>query len=452
MIYIIPYTSIIEQTHQVFNEIFGEENIIAHYAEVDYKDDEDGSYTNKRRLATENWDAPLILTTSVQFFESLYANRSSRCRKLHNIAKSVLIFDEAQMLPVPYLKPCLSALGQLVGKYGCSAVLCTATQPALNPLLEEYLPQKPVLEICPPALAKDKIFRRISFVYEGLLENEELAEKLRKEKQVLCIVTSRKQAQEIYGLLKGNGVYHLSTTMYHAHRRRIFAEIDQRLKNGRVCKVISTSLIEAGVDLDFPAVYRALAGLDSMLQAGGRCNREGKRPAEESLVHLFKSADKAPGIIRKNMAAAEGTMRNYEDILSPEAIQAYFNLLYYTLKDAAALDAKGILQEIEAALMPFASIAERFKLIEGPDCLIYIPLEEGEALGEELKYTGLSRRLMRKLGQYAVGVFPQHFKALLDAGATERISENAAILRDLKLYDEHTGLAFQPGEGLAHIV
>jgi len=451
VIYVIPYTSIIEQTQSVFEEIFGVDNVVAHYANVDYDTGED--VADRRRLATENWDAPVILTTAVQFFESLYANRPSRCRKLHNIASSVIVFDEAQMLPPACLLPCVSAISQLVKNYGCSTVLCTATQPSLGPLFERFLPGCEIREICPQDYTKDKVFRRVTFVNEGFLDNRQLVSRLNAERQALCIVNNRRQAQEIFSLLEGEGKIHLSTLMYPAHRRKMFEIIRNRLRpeSNLPCRVISTSLVEAGVDLDFPTVYRAYAGLDSMIQAAGRCNREGKRHIQESRVHLFQSEGRAPVIIRQNIAAAERTMRQFEDISSPEAIKSYFDFLYYTLKDEAALDAKGILADIDRGAMPFASVAERFRIIDSPEFTVYIPLEEGADLVKELKTHGMSRRLLRKLGQYSVGVYPRHFENLVNTGAVDRVAENAAVLRDLSLYSMETGLRLETWEGQAFI-
>jgi CRISPR-associated endonuclease/helicase Cas3 len=198
VVYVIPYTSIIEQTQDVFEDIFGPENIVAHYANVDYPTGEDRKEKDRPVLASENWDAPIILTTAVQFFESLYASRPSRCRKLHNLADSVIIFDEAQMLPVPYLRPCLAAVAQLVRRFGCSAVLCTATQPSLGPLLGELLPEFPPHELCPDVSDMYGFFQRVRYVREGKLTDAELARKLMSEEQVLCIVNSRRQAQDIF--------------------------------------------------------------------------------------------------------------------------------------------------------------------------------------------------------------------------------------------------------------
>lgn len=451
VIYVIPYTGIIEQTKSIFEKIFGEDNVVAHYASVDYRTAENGSTTDKRYIAAENWDAPVILTTAVQFFESLYANRSSRCRKLHNIAGSVIIFDEAQMLPVPYIRPCLSAVSQLVKNYGCSAVLCTATQPALNRIFQEMLPEYPPKEICPDVDGMYEFFRRVRFEKSGLLSDEELAGRLSGEKQVLCIVNNRKQAQGVYSMLEKDGSYHLSTMMYPIHRRRTLEKIRQKLHDGEVCRVVSTSLVEAGVDVDFPTVYRVLAGLDSMIQAGGRCNREGKRPIIESVVHLFESEQKAPDMMKQNISAATRVIRSHDDISGVEAIKAYFEFLYYTLKDEKGLDSKGILEKINSGSMPFASVADAFRMIESSEYTVYVPLDEGAKLVEALKKHGISRSLMRKLGQYSVGVYPKHFMELIDLGAAERLTENSAILRDLSLYSGETGLAFGAEGGKAII-
>lgn len=452
VIYVIPYVSIIEQTQKVFEEIFGKENVIAHYANVDYKTGENDGYEDKHYLAAENWDAPIILTTSVQFFESLYSNRPSRCRKLHNIANSVIIFDEAQMFPVPLLIPCVSAISQLIEHYGCSAVLCTATQPALNRLFEDYCPKFKAQELCPDVSGMYEFFRRVTYINEGGLSDEQLAAKLNEESQVLCIVNNRKQAQDIFSMLDKDGGFHLSTTMYPLHRRRILSEIHEKLRNNEPCRVISTSLIEAGVDVDFPTVYRALAGLDSMIQAGGRCNREGRRPANESVVHLFESERKAPGIMQQNIAAGERVMRRFEDISSVEAVRDYFEFLLYKLKDKTALDAKKILSEIKIGSMPFATVASRFRIIESSEFTVYVPLGEGAELVEKVKRFGVNRGRMRRLGQYAVGVYPNHFKDLISLGAVERLTENTAVLCDLSLYDENTGLSFGVNEGVGFFI
>ena len=200
VIYVVPYTSIIEQNAQVFREILGAGNVLEHHANVDIDDEE-----NRYRLATENWDAPVVVTTAVQFFESLFAARTSRCRKLHNIANAVVIFDEAQMLPVPYLKPCVNAIAELVQHYGVTAVLCTATQPALGELIKRYAPELVLAEICPGTKGLFDAFRRTQIVQDGTLTQAALASSLTQTRQALCIVNTRKTAQEVFALLPEEG-------------------------------------------------------------------------------------------------------------------------------------------------------------------------------------------------------------------------------------------------------
>lgn len=308
VIYIIPYTSIIEQNAQVFREILGEENVLEHHAGVLYDIEEEADPKAIRMAkATENWDKPVVVTTAVQFFESLFACRSSKCRKIHNLAGSVLIFDEAQLMPVPYLRPCVFAIAQLVKRYGASAVLCTATQPSLDGLFQEFLPGIVPVELCPPDLDRET-FRRVNFRQEGALSWGDLAERLNSISQVLCVVNRRKSAQEIYDLLRPEGAFHLSTLLCPAHRRAVLEDIRERLHAGLPCRVVSTSLIEAGVDVDFPAVFREEAGLDSVLQSAGRCNREGKRSPAESDVIVFRSEAAPPQRFRQNIDAGRQAM------------------------------------------------------------------------------------------------------------------------------------------------
>ncbi len=443
VIYVIPYCSILEQTQSVFEGIFGKENITAHYSGAEFSSREDSE--DRRVFSTENWEAPIILTTAVQFFESVFSNKPGKNRKLHNIAQSVLVFDEAQMLPIPFLRPCLAAICQLVKDYGCSAVLCTATQPAVERLLLEFSPKASVRELCPEPEKMYQAFRRVCYTDDGDLTDEELIERLRERRQVLCVVNSRRQAQELYhGLESDEGSFHLSTMMTPYDRRQQLQIIRTRLKEGKPCRVISTSLIEAGVDVDFPEVYRALSGLDSIIQAGGRCNREGKRPTEESRVHIFRTSAKAPRMLEQNISAAARILKNYQEADSLEAIHAYFQFLLYTLKDDRQLDEKEILEHVRK--LRFQSVAEAFKLIDGADYMIYIPVGAGKDLIQELRRSGPSRDLLRRLGPYGVTVFRQYFSELCENGVLEPVSTNAGILLDPELYSQTTGLPFTISE------
>lgn len=447
VIYVIPYTSIIEQTAQKFREILGADCVLEHHSGVLYDVDQEAAPESIRLArATETWDMPVIVTTAVQFFESLFSCRPSQCRKLHNIAQSVIVFDEAQMLPLPYLRPCVWAIAQLVKHYGTSAILCTATQPALTSIFREFAPELPVTELCPPEQFRWNVFQRVTFRQAGKLTYEELAAQLQKQDQVLCIVNSRKSAQEVFLRLKGEGCFHLSTLMYPAHRRTQLEEIRRRLDMGLPCRVVSTSLIEAGVDVDFPTVYREEAGLDSILQAAGRCNREGNRPIENSIVTVFRGEGSTPPLFATAIGAGREAMARYEDITSPEAVHAYFtNLL--DLKGTEAQDAQHILPLMQSELFPFRTVSERFHLIDSPTVTVYIPKDEGAELVERLRSGERNRNLYRQLGQYGVSVYKQHFNALNQAGDLEQLEDGSVILSNLGLYSNHTGLSLKADSG-----
>lgn len=449
IIYVIPYTSIIEQNAKVFRNIFGSHNVLEHHSNVTY-DIDDELYPEKARLvgAAENWDMPVIVTTAVQFFESLFSNRPSKCRKLHNLAKSVIIFDEAQMLPVSYLRPCVCAIAQLVKSYGVSAVLCTATQPALDEMFHEFLQGQAIAELCPHGMLKTDVFKRVIFQNEGKISFQDLAREISLQKQALCIVNRRKSAYDIYSMLNGDGVFHLSTLMFPIHRKAVIEKIRDRLAQNLPCIVVSTSLIEAGVDVDFPRVFREEAGLDSILQAAGRCNREGKRPAEESIVSIFKSDTRVLPMFEIPVEAGKRALSLYMEIDSPEAINYYFRELR-DLKGVEAFDKMDILGLPEKELMPFKKISERFHLIDNDTKTVYIPLGEGRELVHRLRCGEYSRALFRALGQYCVSIYPQHFSELYQAGDIEMLENGAAILTNLALYDYNTGLSLKAEYGKA---
>ena len=457
VIYVIPYTSIIEQTADQFRKILGAENVLEHHSGVTYDtQDEATPETQRMARATENWDMPVV-TTAVQFFESIYSNRSSKCRKLHNLAKSVIIFDEAQMLPIPYLRPCVSAIAQLIGHFHATAVLCTATQPALNPLFAEFLPSHTATELCPEGTCDETIFRRVTFQTEIEKEMswEAVAEVLTQLPQVLCIVNTRKSAKRLYDLLGDQeDTFHLSTLMTPTHRRAVLEVVRGRLKGGLPCRVVSTSLIEAGVDVDFPAVFREVAGLDSILQAAGRCNRERKRAAQDSVVTVFRSETEVNTPFRMNIDVGREVMGRQKDIASQAAITDYFTELL-ELKGTDIQDSKSILKMMKERL-PFQTIAEQFKLIDNDSKTIYIPLGEGEALVQRLQAGERSRTLFRKLGQYGVSIYETEFKALADAGDILPVDsgkgEELWVLANASLYDERTGLSLEAEYGKGDFV
>lgn len=459
IIYVIPYTSIIEQNARVFQDFLGEKNVVVHYANASYDDEKEEG--RRQRLATENWDAPLIVTTNVQFFSSLYASRTSQCRKLHNIAHSLLIFDEAQMIPFNYLKPCVQAVRTLVDHYGCTAVLCTATQPALGPFFGEAM-----RELCPHIEEQFSFFSRVVFdVRSNRCTLEDLAEEVAGKSQALVIVNSKRMARQLYEAMpEQEGTFHLSTNLCAAHRMRVIDEIRTRLRQGQICRVVSTSLIEAGVDLDFPLVYRELTGLDSILQAAGRCNREGKRSREESIVTVFRlEGSKMPTSLDQRGKVAESIFGQYAEQLShPEAIEAYFRELY-DISGEDAMDRKGILKLCQEKLPPMKKIDQEFQLIDDQAVQVFISFdEEADNLLKQLRERqGCGdRALLRRAGVYTVGV-PNLFRKgrlsifqrLWDTGAVVPLWENSTalyVLTDMSLYDKVAlGLKLDDSDGQA---
>ncbi len=450
VVYVIPYTSIIEQTADKFREILGPEAVLEHHSGVPVEIGENGELTSEaERLAwaTETWDKPVIVTTAVRFFESLFSNKTSQCRKLHNLAQSVIVFDEAQMLPLSYLRPCVWAIAQLVQHYGASAVLCTATQPALDSLFREFAPDLIMKELCPMEAESWDAFRRVTFRQVGKLTWAALAEEMQAKERVLCVVNTRKAAREVFQHLEGDGNFHLSTRMYPAHRRAVLEEVCWRLKKTHLpCRVVSTSLIEAGVDVNFPAVFREEAGLDSILQAAGRCNREGCDSPEDSIVTIFKGEDKPPKLFETAIGAGQMAMSKYKDIASREAIHAYFHELL-DLKGRESQDAQHILPLMEQEFFPFRTISERFHLIDNPTETVYIPIGEGAKLVTRLQNKERSRDLYRQLGQYGVSIYQQDLEALNRAGAIEQLEDGSFLLTDLSLYSKEAGLSIEVDSG-----
>lgn len=445
VIYVIPYTSIIEQNVKVFQEILGKENVLAHYSEVVY-DDDDGS--SRKKLASENWDAPLVVTTSVQFFESLFSNKPSKCRKIHNIADSVIIFDEYQMIPVNHMLLCTEAIYHLIRFYGCTALLCTATQPGTERFFHDIVCHEIVRN---PAELFEKL-RRVSYEAMGKVSEENLGDFLNRENQVLCIVNTRKRAQKIYQLMDESGTYHLSTLMIPIHRRNVLTEIRERLKRGETCRVVSTSLIEAGVDVDFPILYREENGLDSIVQAAGRCNREGKRKAEDSRVYIFQFDDSDSGwsAQRINRDAMKETLGLGYRIGEPETTRRYFDMLF-DLKGNDSLDGDHILKMIregdKTGILPFRQISERFRMIGNDAKTIYVPYDaDGSDLCRRLAEGERSRGLFRALGNYGISLYPDYYEKLQAQGVILEYDENAAVLSDLRYYSEQTGLMFPETE------
>lgn len=453
IIYVIPYTNIIEQTASVFRTILGKENIIEHHSLAD-------SNAEKHRLSAENWDAPVVVTTNVQFFESIYSNTTSKCRKLHNIANSILIFDEVQMIPAGYLYPCIRSIYELTLNYGCTAVLCSATQPAVEDILRKRLDKSiRIPEICPRQEEMHRFFSRVTVRNDGLLDDELLISALEEHRGVLCILNSKEHARVLAESLKGRtDVYHLSTNMTPLHRFQVLRKIKQLLHAKEPCIVISTSLVEAGVDLDFPAVYREYSGIDSIVQAAGRCNRESWNAAKQSIVHVFETDGyPLPFSFRMPIAVAVNIINKYPDIISNEAIQKYFEELYHSKSDAG-LDVKDVVGRLnKSVLFPFAAVSEDFKLIDDNTKTVVVPFCTGAHSPLRRSFNLLkrgikNREIMRDIGKISVSVYEKQYVSLQRAGVLEEIYDGLAILLQEKYYDRLVGLLHGEDTGTGVII
>ena len=477
IVYVIPYTSIIEQTAQVFRDAVGNEgDVLEHHSGVEWdpkggeqEDDEGREGLKKLRRDAENWDVRIIVTTSVQFFESLFAARTSACRKLHNLARSVIILDEAQTLPLPLLRPCMAAIETLAAGYGASVILCTATQPALSKQdgFDRGLDNVRELAPDPQNLYKQLKRVRVEIAPEPVADDA-LAVELRGAEQVLCIVNSRAHARDLFGQISdAPGARHLTTLMCPLHRRAVLKEIRQDLEDKKPVRLIATSLIEAGVDVDFPTVWRAETGLDSIAQAAGRCNREGR--LAEGVVHVFRPADvdgrKAPPAMEQFAAATREILRVHgADPLGIDAIRAYFSMVYWAKGpeqlDAATLGDKpdqtrGILNAIadtaRSLNFPFAQIARAFRFIDDTMQPIVVPYrasEEAESvltLVKKLAFVERPGAIARKLALYSVPVPRNKCADLIASGAAryiapEKFADQFVVLENTELYSIQSGL------------
>jgi len=451
IIYVIPYTSIIEQTADIFRGIFGEA-VIEHHSNAETEPDQESSQS---RLASENWDAPIVVTTNVQFFESLFAAKTSRCRKLHNIVDSIVVLDEAQLLPPEFLQPILDVLNLLAGHYGVTIVLSTATQPALS--TREYFDPRQNLRgldnVREIVADPDDLYRRLERVRARLPADwhsptdwDTLARELAGFESVLAIVNRRNDARELWQRMP-EGTLHLSALMCGAHRSQVIRDIKNRLKAGIPTRVISTQLVEAGVDVDFPVVYRALAGLDSIAQAAGRCNREGR--LERGEVVVFIPPEPAPaGLLRKGEDACRSVLHGCAgNALERALFGQYFERLYR----ACDLDEQGIanLLKVDGTTLAinFRTAAERFRLIRDEDSVPLIVLYRGAASEVDkwiatLRKDGPQRWLMRKLQRYTVNIRHRDVDKLLRQGDIKEAVPGLFQQASDWLY--HPALGFNP--------
>lgn len=447
IVYAVPFTSIVEQNADVFRKVLGvlaESGLIEHHSNLTPERE-----TAWNRLASENWDAPLVVTTNVQLFESLFAARTSQCRKLHNLVGSVIILDEAQTIPVELLQPCLLALEELVRNYRCTIVLCTATQPAIYHR-EDFqigIPQAEIREIIPEPRTLFQSLKRVRIEHVGRLDDDQLVRQIASQPQALCIVNTTRHAASLYDQLSQWGdAMHLSGRMCPEHRSVTIRKIRQRLKRDVPCRVISTQLIEAGVDIDFPAVFRAITGFDSIAQAAGRCNREGHR--ETGRVVLFQTEQLPPrGHLRNTAEKALELIDMYTDPLDLEAIEHYFRIYYWCQEQRwdhhRVLECFRHQQSIPMA--DFQMAAERFQMIPEATRSVIVPWRrEGEAIVEELRNqfipTGVGRNIRRKLQRYTVQVREFQWQQLCQLHAIELVHEQYPVLNDSTRYRDDVGL------------
>lgn len=443
IVYVAPFTTIIEQNADVLRQHLGGDALIEHHCHVEIDED------SPARLATENWDAPVIVTTSVQFYESLFSNKTSRCRKLHRLARSVIILDEAQTMPVDYLKPCLRVLDELVQGYGCTVVLCTATQPEIRRRPDFEIGLSDVREIMPDPEGLHRVLKRVRVERLGRQTDEELKERILREDRVLCIVNTTRQARLLFekiGPLPWH--FHLSARMCPAHRRVRLWQIRRALKSGLPCRVVSTQVVEAGVDLDFPVVYRALAGLDSITQAAGRCNRHNTL-SQLGRTYVFTTEHIASERYFADTAnVASQVMELYPDPLDLQANEHFFRLYYWDQKsrwDSRHILDDFLLQKDDPGFpfnFSFATAAAHFHLIDDQAYgTVIIPWgREGRRLCEALRNMP-TREFLRAAQRYAVQVWRDEWDLHVSRGDIRLISDNLGILESPEThYNVHTGL------------
>lgn len=445
----IPYTSIIVQTASVLRSIFGEENVLEHHSCVDPELIKDEKLKEKMKLATENWSYPIIVTTNVQLFESMFSNKPSACRKLHNIVNSVIILDEVQTLPMDYLQPIVDSLKTYNKLFNVSFLFTTASQPVLSGLIEGCNPKAAfsgidhITEIIPDEFKlHDKLRRvRLSINNEGKTYDE-VAEMLSQYKRVLCIVNTRRDAKEIYERLPQEGItLHLSKMMCPDHISETIERVKTTLKDNKneIIRVVSTQLIEAGVDIDFPVVFRQEAGLDSILQAAGRCNREGKNSLSTTYVFSLSKEHNLPKGDIQAANSARLNLGNVHDWFAPETMTSYFKQLYCRKESFDKKDIRHYLNHPTNNLS-FQTAAKEFQLIEDDGVNVVVCWKNSMELVQQSLANGPSYMLMKKLSKYMVNINKTDFKILMDMGVVNEKKEGLFVVDYKQQYDEHIGL------------
>ncbi len=459
VIYALPYTSITEQIADEFRKVFadlsrasGHEVVLEHHSSAAWKEaDETDPDAFRAQLACENWDAEIVVTTNVQLLESMFAARTSKCRKLHRLANSVIIFDEAQALPVHLIKPTLVAIDELTRAYNASIVLCSATMPAIIGRDDFPIGLTNVREINPDPKAMSDALKRTQSHMIGELEDDQLIERIAELDQVLTVVNTRGHAAALYhGLAEqcdSQAVWHLSAGMCSAHRTDVLEQIRSNLKAGNPCRVISTQVIEAGVDVDFPVVFRAMAGLDSIVQAAGRCNRNGKQPSGD--VFIFETDQAGKEIQRQAQTTREVASCHHDDLFSLEAIEQYFRLHLWQRKndwDKHGIAAKSMF-DAASMVFQFREAARLYRVIQDHSIPVVVPYgQKGPSEIEALiKAKFPPRSIFRRLQRYTVSVPRWKHEELLASGICQQVHEHTTILIDTSKYDPATGLVLDAG-------
>lgn len=455
IIYVIPYTSIIEQTANKFEKMFGDVlHVLQHHSNYSYdgNTEEEKKTAEKLKKTCENWDAPLIITTSVQFFQSIYHYKGSALRKLHNLRDSVIVFDEIHLIPTELLRPCLKAVGYITKYLNSEALFLSATMPDYSKLFDKFLPDVNYNKLVTDR-TNFKYFKKCEYKDMGRTTLETIAENASRCKNALIVVNTKKTAAELYYLVQGEK-YHLSANMTPAHRSRVIEVVRKKLENGEHITVVSTSLVEAGVDLDFNTVFRQLSGLDSILQAGGRCNREGKD--DKGYVYVFdidetyrKGSDLAMRINK-----TKGLLEKYQDITSYDCIKEYYdgifdfnqsriaeNSIAKYNEQSNSFDRQGLMSPYS---IPFRSYAMQFEYISADTISIVIDDPNDQTcheLVETLRNGDMSVR--RALQKYSVSVYMNVFKDLYSQGVLNDHGTGIFILENQSYYNNETGLNTQ---------
>ncbi|MDE6153485.1 MAG: CRISPR-associated helicase Cas3' [Muribaculaceae bacterium] len=445
----IPYTSIIMQTAALLKHIFGEENVLEHHGGFDPDVIKDENMREKAKLATENWDYPIIVTTNVQLFESIFSNSPSKCRKLHNIVNSVIILDEVQTLPTDFLQPVVDAINAYKQMFGVSFLFSTASQPVLSGLIEGvnkrtgFKGLEHITEIIPSGARLHEKLLRVKINIDNSEKNyDDIAAIISGYDKVLCIVNTRKDAKELFDRLSDDGIkLHLSRMMCPAHISKTLDLLKSLLANGTesVIRVISTQLVEAGVDIDFPVVLRQESGLDSILQAAGRCNREGRLDIGNTIVFSLGAEGRNPFGNIADANNARLSLAYDSDWLNPLTMDQYFRQLYSRKNTFDKKNIKYYLYKPDE--MCFETAAKEFSLIDDNSIDVIVNWGDSMCLIEQLKATGPTYGLMKQLSRYMVGIRLYDFKQLVESGAIEEPLEGLYVVRDSAQYDHATGLS-----------